>query len=704
MKRKIAAIVAADIAGYSRLVSEDEEETLTRLESLRAMFGDFVSRFGGRIFNKAGDAILAEFPSAVDATRCAIDIQESMRTRNLAYQQSRRMELRIGITIGDVVERDGDLLGDGVNIAARLEGLAEPGGICVSRAVYESVANKLSVPFLDIGQQEVKNIPQPVHAFRVDLRGEARRQPVLPPKRERRGVSPVMAAGMAGGAAVAAVIAALVLIRAFPARAPDVPPAPIASPSMAAAPAASSQIALAPDPVAPALAAPTPPVVVAAPPTSVLPAPAAPAAVDQGPPLAIAPSSPVVAAPAAPAVAAPVPAPLPFDPAEAFARLARQGGIVQAPATPAEHYHNARSYEIRGDALAARQAYLAFAALDLDLLDPLLRFAALLRVQEGRAGAREVLGALAERSKSPAFRLAHAAQFDGPERLRRLETFAAENPAYAPAAYLIADAYSESRLGGQQTLADMAAELASLRRFLDADRDGRLQPRFLDHSVLADWIDQSRRRTAALEQMARPQRPHVTFMRHNTGWTVTAQLPEAATAFAWRVGDGAFRTTGASGAIDPRTGKPSPATWFELPGDTERAVIDVRYEDAAGRVVGPFAIPFEWRDALIASQKQILDQVASSWVQFGTGAPRDDLLYFTSLVVYRCAIAKAEIGFDGESPSRALPLPACERRDPGSVPNGATLSLRVPAATRSASVRLTYADGAQSEIATFRRP
>jgi class 3 adenylate cyclase len=172
MKRKIAAIFAADIAGYSRLVAEDEEETLRRLASYRSVTDDFIARYGGRIFNTAGDAVLAEFPSAVEAVRCAIDIQESLRTRNMAYPSSRQMSFRIGITIGDVVERDGDLLGDGVNIAARLEGLAEVGGICISRAVHEQVANKLSVQFADIGAQEVKNIPTPVHAYMVAMRRE----------------------------------------------------------------------------------------------------------------------------------------------------------------------------------------------------------------------------------------------------------------------------------------------------------------------------------------------------------------------------------------------------------------------------------------------------------------------------------------------------------------------------------------------------
>jgi adenylate cyclase len=167
MKRKISAILAADVAGYSKLVAEDEEETLRRLTTYRSVFEDFVARCGGRIFNTAGDAVLSEFPSSVDAVRCAVDIQESIRTRNLAYPPSRQMFFRIGITVADVVEREGDLLGDGVNVAARLGDIAPAGGICVSRNVYEQVVNKLSIRFADLGRKQVKNIPNAIHAYGI---------------------------------------------------------------------------------------------------------------------------------------------------------------------------------------------------------------------------------------------------------------------------------------------------------------------------------------------------------------------------------------------------------------------------------------------------------------------------------------------------------------------------------------------------------
>jgi adenylate cyclase len=235
MKRKIAAIFAADIAGYSRLVAEDEEETLRRLSSYRAVIDDFIAKAPGRIFNTAGDAVLAEFASAVDAVRCAIDIQESLRTRNRAYPPSRQMNFRIGITIGDVVERNGDLLGDGVNIAARLEGLAEPGGICVSHSVYEQVLNKLSVGFSDIGQQQVKNIPRPVHAYVVTTHAPG--DQVVTPKVNKGGKRTTAIA-----VTIALIIVGALVVATYtyltPTRAPN--PDKVATPS--SAPPAAAQV------------------------------------------------------------------------------------------------------------------------------------------------------------------------------------------------------------------------------------------------------------------------------------------------------------------------------------------------------------------------------------------------------------------------------------------------------------------------------
>ena len=207
MKRTIAAILAADVAGYSRLIAEDEDDTLRRLAEYSALFIAEVKQSGGRVFNTAGDAILSEFPSAVEALRAGIAIQQQLGVLNAEHPPGRRLQFRMGLTIGDVVQTDiGDLLGDAVNVAARLEGIAEPGGLCISRSVHEAIAARVSVAFRDLGPQRLKNIPRPVHAFRVILspdgvdasaeRGRARRKLAL------RALAALLVAGILTGAAL----------------------------------------------------------------------------------------------------------------------------------------------------------------------------------------------------------------------------------------------------------------------------------------------------------------------------------------------------------------------------------------------------------------------------------------------------------------------------------------------------------------------
>jgi adenylate cyclase len=166
--RRLAAIVAADVAGYSRLIAADEEGTYLALRRHRTdLIDPKIKEFGGRIANTAGDSLLVEFPSVVDALRCSLDIQAGMRERNQEVPPVQRIEYRIGVNLGDVIEADGDLLGDGVNVAARLENLAEPGGVCLSRAARDQVQDRLVISLKDLGEIKVKNIPRPVRAFCV---------------------------------------------------------------------------------------------------------------------------------------------------------------------------------------------------------------------------------------------------------------------------------------------------------------------------------------------------------------------------------------------------------------------------------------------------------------------------------------------------------------------------------------------------------
>src|SRR5262245_42563120 len=166
--RRLAAILAADVVGYSRLIGADEEGTLGRLKALRhELLDPKIAEHRGRLVKTAGDGLLVEFGSVVDALRCAVDVQREMLGRNTGVPPDSWIEFRIGINVGDIVVEDGDIFGDGVNVAARLEGLAEPGGICVAARVQEDAAGKLDLAFEDIGEQQLKNIARSVRAYRV---------------------------------------------------------------------------------------------------------------------------------------------------------------------------------------------------------------------------------------------------------------------------------------------------------------------------------------------------------------------------------------------------------------------------------------------------------------------------------------------------------------------------------------------------------
>jgi adenylate cyclase len=168
VERRLAAILAADVAGYSRLIEVDEEGTLGRLKALRTELIDpKIAGHRGRIVKTTGDGLLVEFASVVDALRCAAEMQATMTESNASLPPDQRIEFRIGINVGDIVVEDGDIFGDGVNVAARLEGLAEPGGICVSARVREDTAGRLELSFEDRGEQALKNIARPVRAYRV---------------------------------------------------------------------------------------------------------------------------------------------------------------------------------------------------------------------------------------------------------------------------------------------------------------------------------------------------------------------------------------------------------------------------------------------------------------------------------------------------------------------------------------------------------
>src|SRR5512136_2391052 len=173
VKRKLAAILSADVKGYSRLMGEDEEWTPRTLNVYKEMMRSIIQQHRGRVVDTAEDNVLAEFASVVDAVQCGVEVQQVLKAKNAMLPENRRMEFRIGLSLGDVIEEGEQIYGDGVNIAARLEGLAEAGGICISESAYQQIENKLPLRYDYLGEHEVKNITKPVRVYRAQIESEA---------------------------------------------------------------------------------------------------------------------------------------------------------------------------------------------------------------------------------------------------------------------------------------------------------------------------------------------------------------------------------------------------------------------------------------------------------------------------------------------------------------------------------------------------
>ena len=198
VERKLAAIFAADIAGYSRLMARDEVGTLARLKACRTIIDGLIESHRGRIFNTAGDSVVADFASAVDAVQCAVAVQAALATENAGRSADEPMQFRIGVHVGDVMVDGENLLGDGVNIAARLESLAEPGAICISGAARDHIGNKLPLVFADLGEQQVKNIAQAIRVYRVQAGAPAVGQPAGLPLPDKPSIAVLPFANMSG--------------------------------------------------------------------------------------------------------------------------------------------------------------------------------------------------------------------------------------------------------------------------------------------------------------------------------------------------------------------------------------------------------------------------------------------------------------------------------------------------------------------------
>lgn len=209
MERKLVAILCADVDGYSRLMGENEEATLQTLTSYRKIIDQLIGQHRGRFVNSAGDSLVAEFASVVNSVKCSVEIQTALKSENASLTCERRMEFRIGVNLGDVMVEGEQIYGDGVNVAARLESLANPGGICISRTVHENIRNKLALTFQDLGNQTVKNIAEPVQVWRVLLDNAA----PTPRKETRRILCSYWRGGVFSVAGLVVIVATIALVQ-----------------------------------------------------------------------------------------------------------------------------------------------------------------------------------------------------------------------------------------------------------------------------------------------------------------------------------------------------------------------------------------------------------------------------------------------------------------------------------------------------------
>jgi class 3 adenylate cyclase len=221
LERKLTAILCADVYGYSRLMGEDEKATLHTLTSYRKIIDSLIEQHRGRFVNSAGDSVLAEFASVVNAVECAVEIQTAVKAQNASIPPDRQMKFRIGVNLGDVMVEGEQIYGDGVNVAARLESLAEPGGICISDTAHAQIKNKLALSYKDLGEQSVKNIAEPVRVYRVLPEGDA----VAGNWKTRRVARKYMRRGVFSIAGLAIIVGTIVIVQHLSLR----PPTPSAS-------------------------------------------------------------------------------------------------------------------------------------------------------------------------------------------------------------------------------------------------------------------------------------------------------------------------------------------------------------------------------------------------------------------------------------------------------------------------------------------
>lgn len=391
--------------------------------------------------------------------------------------------------------------------------------------------------------------------------------------------------------------------------------------------------------------------------------------------------------------------------AKRFDSLASTGGLIPNPTTPEAHYHNARFQEVSGNFAAARKEYADYLMANLDVLDPWLSYSAMLKVQEGRAGAIEALRFFGEKAKpnTASFETALALLEEPGPRRNKLAALAASHPDYGPLLHLLSQEYSNTKLG-EQTMADQRAEKEWLEKFRAANAAGKFLRYFLDKKEAQKWLDDADARWAKLQSTpARVLENPVTLtaMKSNSGWAVTFissdfKMKEL---FYKLDGSGEFVSTGHQAFQNPQTGLPQVNTYLPLPNLAPGAhTIEVKYLDKNDQTNGPYTLKFSTADQQLAQGKMMLNAAIGSWLSFRDFDGKV-LLYFTTLMSYRPVIREVRYSLNSDALDQTFTFKPSEIMfEPGD-----DVFLSVPKNTGFANVQVTFKDGAKSAVQKIMR-
>lgn len=392
------------------------------------------------------------------------------------------------------------------------------------------------------------------------------------------------------------------------------------------------------------------------------------------------------------------------DMSAVFEQAAKGGAIIASPSTPAEHYHNARLFELKADFASARKSYNAFLASGVDFIDPYLAYTDMLKVQDGLEGAREIVSAMRKSNPSTSLETAAALLLPKEPRLAALKAVLEKQPEFAPAAYFLSREFSLEKLG-EQTLADKREEKAWLEKFRALDAAGKLQRRVMDKKQAKTWLDDAEARFTKLNAMpaAVLENPvTVSAMQSNQGWMLNLGFADyKIKSVEYQLdGEGGFKPTGFANMTNPQTGLPMPSQTIMVatlsPGDHK---LEVRYTDMADKVNGPFTLKLNTAEAAVKSGKAMLDMSATSWLSIQNGN-----VYFTGVLVHRGILKSIRYSFDSENLDKEFPFsPPKPGEGPYEIGDGLPY-LKAPAGLKFVALQLTFIDGTQSELKKYPVP